>query len=73
MTNFIILTFVSGIGYFQYTREDIRDELIVNFIKNRLLSETNHGFVVQKAQLFISVDGLFELLVNKCLHVSDDQ
>ena len=73
MTYFFILTYIPGIGYFQNTREDIRDELIVNFIENRLSIETQHGFVVQNAQLFISVNGLFELLVYKCLHVSDNQ
>ena len=49
MINFIILFNIADIGYFQNTRKDIRDELIWNFIENRLLSETQHHFVLQKA------------------------
>ena len=49
MTYFIILTIIADIGYFQNTRKDIRDELIGNFIENILLSETQNGFVLQKA------------------------
>ena len=56
MAYFIIFTNISEIGYFQNTRENIRDELIGNFIENRLLSETQHGFVLQKADRAILTD-----------------